>query len=104
MATSMRSMEKGSRELAFKLAYAFARLEGAERPIDVKVALAELRGMTKGANAVGYGHTDHHVEMVVREFYRDHPIPPFNPTNGSSRIEWENKVLAKLGDELEAIK
>jgi glucan phosphorylase len=94
----------GSQRLAVRLSYAWVRSEEAGRPIDVKIAAAELKGMAKAANAVGYGHTESHVYQMVQDFMGSNPKPLYNPTNGAARIAWEDKAAEILGSELEASK
>jgi glucan phosphorylase len=94
----------GAQRLAVRLVYAFMRVEEVGRPIDIKVAEAEFKGMCKGANAVGFGHTESHVYQMVQDFVAVHPKPAYNATNSAARIAWENKAAEILGGELEASK
>jgi glucan phosphorylase len=94
----------GSERLAYRLMWAYARMVAEpQRPVDRKVNVAVLDAMCKAANAVGYGHTESHVSMVVTEVMRDRPQPAFNATNSSARIEWEKAATAALTHELDGI-
>jgi hypothetical protein len=92
----------GVERLAFRLMWAYARMVFiGQRPIDRKVTAAEFSGMCKAANAVGYGHTENHVDMVVRDVMNTRPQPAFN--NGAARIEWEREATAALTAALDEI-
>jgi len=93
----------GTERLAYRLVWAYARVEAAVRPIDKKVADAELLGMTKAANAFGYGHTENHVSSTVWEIMRERPQPAWNATDGSARIAWEQEATAALTAALDEI-
>ena len=94
----------GTERLAYRLIWAWARLVAdGIRPIDRRLAATEFAGMCKAANAVGYGNTENHVDMVVREVMRDRPQPAFNATNGAARIAWEKAATAFLAHELDGI-
>lgn len=93
---------EGAERLAFRLIYVYVKVLDAERAIDFRLANAEFLGMCKGANAVGFGHTESHVDSLVRENAVKYPKPVYNPTNATSRIEWEDKATAALAAELEA--
>jgi hypothetical protein len=85
----------GTERLAYRLVWAYTRTVRAPRP-DRKAAAAEFAGMAKAANAVGYGHTETHVDLVVRDVMDARPQPPFNATNSAGRIAWEKEATAAL--------
>ena len=87
-------------KLAYRLMWSVYKLEHAQRPVDRKVAQAELSGMCKAASALGFGHTDTHVEMMVRDVYRMVPAFVYSPTNARSRVEWESATVRELSRQL----
>lgn len=95
----------GTERLAYRLVWAYARMVFiGQRPIDRKVTAAEFAGMCKAANAVGYGNTESHVDMIVRDVMSTRPLPDYNATDGSKRIAWEQESTAALTAELDGIK
>lgn len=90
--------------LAFVWAYA-ASCDTAKRPIDLRLAEAKLQGMYVAANAVGYGHTEFHVNITVHEVMRDHPMPAWQATGvNHARDEWEVLAMGAVQEALDAIK
>lgn len=82
-----------TQQLASRLIHAVARINDALVPAEVALAQAELGGMCKAANAIGFGHTGDHIEMLARQAYRD------NPPSGTRR--WERRAADRLAAELD---
>lgn len=89
--------------LAFVWAYA-ASVDTTKRRIDLRLAEAKLQGMYVAANAVGYGHTEFHVNLTVHEYMRDRPMPAWQATGvNHARDTWELESMEGLAFELTKI-
>lgn len=80
---------------------AYFRLEEATRPIDKKVAKAELAGMFKAANRLGLGMTETHIEITFLDHLRHMTDRPhYNAVNNSARKEWDEALARLFADAL----
>jgi hypothetical protein len=77
-------------QIALKLVWAQNRVSLAQRPVDEKIARAELLGMAKIVGEL-YTITETHVEMIVRKVFAANGSAPFNSMNAQPRKDWEIK-------------
>lgn len=88
--------------LAARLIRTVARIDDVLTPHDMELAQAEFSGMCKAVNAIGFGHSEHHIEMLVRQAYREQPVP--DPSKGlAATNKWEREITKQLATELNAV-
>ncbi|AVO21442.1 hypothetical protein PBI_NILO_44 [Mycobacterium phage Nilo] len=92
--------------LALKLIWAWANtLDPHLNRNQRNIAQAKLEGMTVAANAVGYGHTDFQVQLLVHETMQKHPMPERRLTGKNTELaQWEAEAMQALATELDKIK